>query len=39
MNLEHESRGYGMTGQSGVPWNAFSRTSGLVAILSPESFK
>jgi hypothetical protein len=31
-NLEHEDIGYWMTGKSGVPWNTFDRTSGLVAI-------
>ena len=27
MNLEHEDKGYQATGQSGVSWNTFDRTS------------
>ena len=32
MNLEHESRSYQTTGQSGAPQNASNRMSSLVAI-------
>jgi hypothetical protein len=39
MNLERENRGYWMTGQNGIPWNASGLMSGLEAIRLPRKFQ